>query len=49
MAAPSVNKLVESFKNPNIPPIDRELTYATLHAMHKLLNSNAASVTTNLG
>ena len=49
MAAPSVDKLVESFKNPNIPPIDEELTYTTLHVMHELLNSNAASVTTNLG
>ena len=49
MAAPSVGKLVESFENPSIPPIDREPTYATLHAMHKLLNSDVASVTTNLG
>ena len=49
MAAPSVDKLVKSFENPNIPPIDGEPMYATLHAMHELLNSNAASVTTNLG
>ena len=49
METPSVVKLFESFKNPNIPLIDGELTYATLHAMHKLLNSNAASVATNLG
>ena len=45
----SVDKLVESFKNPNIPPIDGEPTCAILHAMHKLLNSNATSVSTNLG
>ena len=49
MAAPSVNKLVESFKNPTIPPIDSKPTYAVLHAMHKLLKSNLASVNTNLG
>ena len=49
MAAPSVDKLVKSFENPNIAPINGETTYATLHAMHELLNLNAASVTTNLG
>ena len=49
MAAPSIDKLVESFKNPNIPPINEEPAYATLHTMHELLNSNTASVTTNLG
>ena len=49
MAPPSVDKLVDSFKNPSIPPIDGELTYVMLHAMHELLNSNAASVNTNLG
>ena len=49
MAAPSVDKIVESFENPNIPLINREVTYATLHAMHELLNSNAESVSTNLG
>ena len=49
MAATSVNKLVESFENPTIPPIEGEPTYATIHAMHELLNSNAASVNTNLG
>ena len=49
MSYPSVDKLVDSFENPSIPPIDGEPTYATLHAMHELLSSNAASVTTNLG
>ena len=49
MAAPSVDKLVESFENPNIPPIDGEPTYATLHEIHELLNSNTASVSTNIG
>ena len=49
MASPSINKLVESFENPSIPLIDGEPTYTTLHAMHELLNSNAASVNTNLG
>ena len=49
MAAPSVNKLVESFENPHIPQIDGGMTYVTLHGMHKLLNFNAVSVTTNLG
>ena len=49
MAATSVDKLVESFENPSIPPIDNKPTFATLHAMHKLLESNAASVNTNLG
>ena len=49
MAASSVNKLIESFENPSIPLIDKEMMYAMLHAMHELLNSNVASVTTNLG
>ena len=49
MAAPTVNKLVESFDNPHIPLIKGEPTYATLHGMHDLLNSNAASVATKLG
>ena len=49
MAAPSVDKLVESFKNPRIPPIDGKPTYAMLHTMHELLDLNAASFNTNLG
>ena len=49
MGAPTVNKLVKSFKNLHILPIDGELTYATLHGMHELLDSNAASIATNLG
>ena len=49
MAAPSVDKLAESFENPHIPTIDGEPTYATLHGMHDLLEFNAASVATNLG
>ena len=49
MAAPSVDKLVESFENPNIPLINREPTYATLQAMHDILNTNAAFISTNLG
>ena len=39
MAAPSVDKLVKSFEKPNIPPIDREPTYAMLHTMHEILKS----------
>ena len=49
MAAPFVDNLAESSENPNIPPIDGEPTYTTLHAMHELLNSNAPSVDTSLG
>ena len=49
MAAPTVKKLVDSFENPHIPQIDGEPTYTTMHGMHKLLNSNSASVATNLG
>ena len=46
---PSVYKPIKSFENPNIPPINGEPTYSTLHAIHELLNLNAVSVTTNLG
>ena len=46
MAANSVDKFVESFENPTI---DGEPTYATIHAMHELLNFNVAYVNTNLG
>ena len=49
MSAPSVDNLVDRFENPSIPPIDGKQTYAMLHAMHELLNSNAASVNANLG
>ena len=49
MVATSVNKLVESFKNPTIPPINAKSMYAMIHAMHNLLNSNVASLNTNLG
>ena len=49
METTSVNKRAESFKNTTIPLIDGKPTYATIHAMHKLLNSNTASVNTNLG
>ena len=49
MAAPYVDKLVESVENPSIPPIDGEPTYATFHAIQELLNLNVASVNTNLG
>ena len=48
MAAPTVDKLVESFENPDIPLINGDPTYVTLHGMYELLNSNAASVATNL-
>ena len=49
MAAPTINKLVEIFENPQIPLIDGDPTYVTLQGMHELLTSNAASVATNLG
>ena len=49
VSAPSVDKLVEIFENPSILAIGGEPTYATLHSMHKLLDSNTASVNTNLG
>ena len=49
MVAPTVKKIVESFDNLHIPPIDGEPTYATLHGMRELLNSNAVSVANNLG
>ena len=49
MAATSVDKLIESFENPAIPLIDGKPMYATIHAMHKLVNSNAKSVNTNPG
>ena len=49
MATPTVYKLVEIFESLHIPPIDGKPTYATLHGMHNLLNSNAASVATNIG
>ena len=48
MASPSANKLVESFENPTIPPIDGKPTYAIIQAMHKILNMNMSSVNTNL-
>ena len=36
-------------QKPTIPLIYREPTYATIQSLHKLLNVNAASVSTNLG
>ena len=49
MAAPTIDKLVKSFEKPHIPPINGEPPYTTLQGTHELLNSNAASVATNLG
>ena len=49
MTANSVDMLVERFENPMILPINGKPTYVTIHAMHALLNSNAASVNTNFG
>ena len=49
MAAPSVDRLVESFETPRILPFDRGPTYATIHVMHEFLYLNAASLITNLG
>ena len=49
MAATSVDILVESFKKTTISLIDGKPTYATIHAMHEILNSNAASINTKLG
>ena len=49
MAATSVDMLSESFENPMIPLINGKTTYATIHSLHKLLNSNAVSISTKLG
>ena len=49
MAAPSVDKIVESFETPRISPFDKEPTYTTIHAMHEFVYSNAASIITSLG
>ena len=38
MASPAVDKLVESFETPSMPSIDGKPTYATLHALHEVLN-----------
>ena len=49
MVTPSVDKLVEIFENPRVPPTDGKPTYSMLHIMYKLINSNVLSFNTNLG
>ena len=48
MAATSIDKLAESFENPKISPTDSDPMYAIIHSLQKLLNSNVASVSTNI-
>jgi hypothetical protein len=45
----AIDKLVENFPHPNITPIDGQPNYETLAELHVQLNSNAASVHSNLG
>ena len=35
MVTPSVDKLVEIFENPRVPPTDGKPTYSMLHIMYK--------------
>ena len=49
MVSTSVYNLVESSENLTIPPIGGKPTYTTIHYLHGILNSNVASVCTNLG
>ncbi len=44
-----IDKLVANFPHPHIPPIIGQPTYETLAQLHIMLNSNAASVHSNLG
>ena len=45
----AIDKIVEGFPQTTIQPIDGLPNYETLAALHSLLNSNAASVHSNLG
>ena len=48
MVATYVKNISKISENPTILLIYGEPTYATIHSLHKLLNSNAASILTNL-
>ena len=45
----AIDKIVDNFPHPNISPIVGQPTYETLAQLHLQLNSNAASVHSNLG
>ena len=49
MAVITVDKLAESSENSTILPINGKPTYTMIHYLHKILNSNVASVSTNFG
>mgnify|MGYP002806862359 FL=1 len=49
MVATAIDKLVDNFPHPNLPPIVGQPTYETLAQLHLKLNSNAASIHSNLG
>jgi hypothetical protein len=49
MVATAINKLVDNFPHPNLPPIVGQPTYETLAQQHLKLKSNAASIYSNLG
>ena len=45
----AIDKIVDSFTSPMIPPIVGMPTYNTITKVNLKLNSNAASVQSNLG
>ena len=49
MVATAIHKLVNNFPHPNLSPIVGQPNYETLAQLHLKLNSNAASIHSNLG
>ncbi len=49
MVATAIDKLVNNFPHPNLSPIVGQPNYETLAQLHLKLNSNAASIHSNLG
>eukprot|EP00957_Ditylum_brightwellii_P106495 8125055-Ditylum_brightwellii.AAC.1 len=47
--APTVEETINNFPNPPVPRITGEPTYDTIHAVHKILQENAAFVHSNKG
>jgi hypothetical protein len=49
MKNPSVEDIIASFPHPILPTVQGEPDYHTIHAIRKLLQSNARSIDSHLG
>ena len=46
---PTIDKIIDTFSHPTIQKITGQLCYEKLTPMHRIINANTASISTNLG